>query len=168
MIRLPAFHERKKLAVVMVMAQIALWAWYGQEILSLQHQHWRSTFSLLFSFVIWLWYWKLSRLFRLFERGLIFAAETIRCFKILALLCVIGWILALLIESLPGPPFPSHAALPPGATIVHTSVSHFGFFSFEFGIGVNFGLLFVGITIFLIAWIMDEGRKIQEEQELTV
>ena len=30
-----------------------------------------------------------------------------------------------------------------------------------------FGLLF-GILLVLIAWIMDEGRKIQEEQELTV
>ncbi len=28
--------------------------------------------------------------------------------------------------------------------------------------------LFPGIFIFFIAWIMDEGRKIQEEQELTV
>jgi hypothetical protein len=28
--------------------------------------------------------------------------------------------------------------------------------------------LFGGFLIFLIAWIMDEGRKIQEEQELTV
>jgi hypothetical protein len=43
-----------------------------------------------------------------------------------------------------------------------------GFFSFDFGTGINFGLLFAGIVIVLIAWIMDEGRKIQEEQELTV
>ena len=28
--------------------------------------------------------------------------------------------------------------------------------------------LFVGFLIIFIAWIMDEGRKIQEEQELTV
>ncbi len=28
--------------------------------------------------------------------------------------------------------------------------------------------LFAGFLIFFIAWIMDEGRKIQEEQELTV
>jgi hypothetical protein len=26
----------------------------------------------------------------------------------------------------------------------------------------------VGYAIYLVAWIMDEGRKIQEEQELTV
>ena len=33
---------------------------------------------------------------------------------------------------------------------------------------INFGLLLAGIIIILVAWIMDEGRKIQEEQELTV
>ena len=39
---------------------------------------------------------------------------------------------------------------------------------FDFGTGINFGQLLIGSAIFLIAWIMDEGRKIQEEQELTV
>jgi len=28
--------------------------------------------------------------------------------------------------------------------------------------------LFIGMLIIFITWIMDEGRKIQEEQELTV
>jgi hypothetical protein len=43
-----------------------------------------------------------------------------------------------------------------------------GFFSFDFGTGIDFGLFLAGVVIVLIAWIMDEGRKIQEEQELTV
>ena len=43
-----------------------------------------------------------------------------------------------------------------------------GFFSFDFGTGIDFGTLFVGASVILAAWIMDEGRKIQEEQELTV
>ena len=38
------------------------------------------------------WFWKLSCLFRFYERGLIFAAETIRCIKVLGIICVIGWI----------------------------------------------------------------------------
>jgi hypothetical protein len=42
------------------------------------------------------------------------------------------------------------------------------FFSFAFGWGIDFGPLLIGAIIVLIAWIMDEGRKIQEEQELTV
>jgi hypothetical protein len=35
------------------------------------------------------------------------------------------------------------------------------------GVG-DFAKLAVGLLIILVAWIMDEGRKIQEEQELTV
>jgi hypothetical protein len=45
---------------------------------------------------------------------------------------------------------------------------HMGLFSFDFGTGIDFGVLLAGAIIVLIAWIMDEGRKIQEEQELTV
>jgi hypothetical protein len=36
------------------------------------------------------------------------------------------------------------------------------------GMEISFGKLGLGLLIILIAWIMDEGRKIQEEQELTV
>ncbi|MEI9863261.1 MAG: DUF2975 domain-containing protein [Limisphaerales bacterium] len=36
------------------------------------------------------------------------------------------------------------------------------------GVEITFGQLVLGLLIILIAWIMDEGRKIQEEQELTV
>jgi len=28
--------------------------------------------------------------------------------------------------------------------------------------------IFIGLLIIFVSWIMDEGRKIQEEQELTV
>jgi hypothetical protein len=33
---------------------------------------------------------------------------------------------------------------------------------------IRIGELLLGLLIVLIAWVMDEGRKIQEEQELTV
>jgi hypothetical protein len=61
------------------------------------------------------------------------------------------------------------SVLPLGVKVVVTSVKthSLGFFSFNIG-GINFGMLLAGIIIVLIAWIMDEGRKIQEEQELTV
>jgi hypothetical protein len=121
--------------------------------------------------VICLWYWKLAQLFRLYERGLIFSSETIRCMKILGILCVAGWILLSvwhgLIHLFPQPL--SVKPLPPGVTIT-TKIEggyRFGFFTFVFA-GINLGQLLAGIIIILIAWIMDEGRKIQEEQELTV
>ena len=47
----------------------------------------------LFFIILLAWYWKLFRLFNLYEHGLIFSAQTIRCIKILGLLCAVGWIL---------------------------------------------------------------------------
>lgn len=116
--------------------------------------------------LVCVWYWQLARLFRLYERGLIFANETIRCIKTLGLLCIINWGMAVAGHCLAyiGPTPISSA----GATIrfVPSSFS-MGFFSFSINY-VNFGMLLAGIIIVIIAWIMDEGRKIQEEQELTV
>jgi Protein of unknown function (DUF2975) len=120
--------------------------------------------------ILWVWYWKLFQLFNLYERGLIFSAQTIRCIKILGILCAIGWVLMTLLQLLPHPlPLSeiTHAP-PPGVTVTSRHTYREGFFSFDFGTGINFGLLFAGTVIVLIAWIMDEGRKIQEEQELTV
>jgi hypothetical protein len=112
------------------------------------------------------WYWKLAKLFQFYERGLIFATETIRCIKTLGVLCVINWLFTsagLVLKPLSPPPLP-----PPGVTIkIVQSGFSMGFFSFSIA-GINIGLLLAGIIIIIIAWIMDEGRKIQEEQELTV
>jgi hypothetical protein len=125
--------------------------------------------------VVWAWYWKLTRLFHLYEHGVIFAAEAIRCIKTLGLLCVIGWTFATVLHLLrlyplsktPVPP----SALPQGVAPHITTLNHayrMGFFTFDFGTGIDFGWLLTGAIIVLVAWIMDEGRKIQEEQELTV
>jgi hypothetical protein len=119
--------------------------------------------------VLCLWYWKLAKLFHFYERGLIFAAETIRCIQTLGILCVINWLLLsaynVLGRIFPPPPPP---ALPPHVTVTAVeSPFRIGFFTFSIA-GFNLGLLLAGIIIVLIAWIMDEGRKIQEEQELTV
>jgi hypothetical protein len=126
-------------------------------------------------FVLCVWYWKLAQLFHFYERGLIFAAGAIRCIKVLGLFCVINWLLGFVFHLLPKP------SSGPGFGAGHTKAYfyavtfparqayHMGFFSnFDFGTGIGFGLLVMGVIIFLIAWIMDEGRKIQEEQELTV
>jgi len=117
--------------------------------------------------ILCVWYWKLARLFQFYERGLIFTSETIRCIKTLGVLCVINWLftsVGMVLKHLsPPPPLPS-----PGITIkIIPSSFSMGFFSFSI-YGINVGLLLAGIIIVIIAWIMDEGRKIQEEQELTV
>lgn len=118
-----------------------------------------------FQIVLCLWYWKLSRLFRCYERGLIFAAESIGCIKVLGALFLWGGLFTTILHSLPKPPLP---VLQKGVTITATHTYQMGFFKFDFGTGIDFGLLLAGAVIVLIAWIMDEGRKLQEEQALTV
>ena len=129
---------------------------------------WRALLVTLFQIVLCIWYWKLSRLFRFYERGLIFAAETNHCIKVLGVLFVTGGLINSVLRLLPKslPP-----VLPVGVTQLaptSTHAYHMGFFTFDFGTGIDFGLLLAGAVIILIAWVMDEGRKIQEEQELTV
>src|ERR1035437_5383877 len=60
-------------------------------------QAWLNHFGYIFTMVLMegilcFWYWKLAKLFQFYERGLIFAMETIRCIKTLGLLCVINWL----------------------------------------------------------------------------
>ncbi len=81
----------------------------------------------------------LIRLFKLYERGSFFAIGNVRCIKILGLIVVGDGLIQTALEF-----------LPPNKSVE---------------ISNNLAL---GLLILLIAWIMDEGRKIQEEQELTV
>ena len=125
--------------------------------------------NFLVQVVLWVWYWKLAKLFHFYEHGLIFATETIRCIKTLGLICVMNWLLtsASHLSFHPAPP-PPQCPVPPGFEMQLVQKSFgLGFFSFSIA-GINFGLLLAGVVIVIIAWIMDEGRKIQEEQELTV
>ncbi len=122
--------------------------------------------------ILAIWYWKLARLFRLYERGFIFASENVRCIKILGLLWIAQWTLKTIHQFV----F-NYYSLPSLRSSLPTKVAsklkeemfsgNVNLFPFPFW-NINFGPLLAGIVIILIAWIMDEGRKIQEEQELTV
>ena len=156
---------------------------------------WRALFMMSFLIVLCIWYWKLTRLFHFYEQGLIFAAETIRCIKLLGILWLIGSVFLTAAHFTPQQTtgrtafLPSDASAPahtmslesvqapPGdaAPVTHTTpvvrnkfYVRFGFLTFDFGWGIDFGMPLRAAIIILIAWIMDEGRKIQEEQELTV
>ena len=80
----------------------------------------------------------LSRLFALYERGEFFKTGNIRCIKFLGLVIAGVWLTQTILELM------AHQNNIEGS-----------------------GLVYGGLVVF-IAWIMDEGRKIQEEQELTV
>jgi hypothetical protein len=80
----------------------------------------------------------LNRLFKLYELNRFFAADNVRYIKILGLVVAGDGLIQTILELLS-----SHGTL-------------------------CLNEMFFGGLIVLIAWIMDEGRKIQEEQELTV
>jgi hypothetical protein len=85
----------------------------------------------------------LLKLFRLFENGILFTAKSVRCLQILGGLCVAKWLLELSFSFLL-----ANAESP----LVTAGLSD----------------LFAGLLIIFIGWLIDEARKIQEEQELTV
>ena len=81
-----------------------------------------------------------------------------------------GWLLMTAWHFSPQPAATVQTPMSPNVHVV-SHVEHryrFGFLSYDFGTGIDFGQLLGGIVILFGAWIMDEGRKIQEEQELTV
>ena len=84
------------------------------------------------------WYRIVLKLFGFFERGVLFTAETVRSLQILGGLYIANFFLELV----------------------------FGFIIPD----IYFGMtnLFTGFLIIFIGWLIDEARKIQEEQELTV
>ena len=80
----------------------------------------------------------LNNLFRLYERGIFFSAKNVNHIRFLGYYLMIDWAVVYLLD-----------ALTPSIEITFTKP-------------------LLGSLIIFIAWIMDEGRKIQEEQELTV
>jgi len=78
------------------------------------------------------------RLFWLYGRGILFSAKNIICIRFFGWLLMIDWFIDLEIQ---------------------------GQFH-DYGLSMT--PFFLGLLIIFFAWIMDEGRKIQEEQELTV
>ncbi len=88
------------------------------------------------------WYRKVIELLRFFEKGILFTAETVRCLQVLGGIYLVGFAVSLCFYFLP------HDA------------------------GRRLALLFsdpfVGLFIIFIGWLIDEARKIREEQELTV
>ena len=75
----------------------------------------------------------------MFEAGKFFTAQSVRYIKSLGALVLLDWVLIKILDAM------AHR-----------------------GMEITFGQLVLGLLIYIIAWIMDEGRKIQEEQELTV
>ncbi|HVU08617.1 MAG TPA: DUF2975 domain-containing protein [Verrucomicrobiae bacterium] len=95
----------------------------------------------LFEAILFLfWYRIILKLFGFFEKGILFTAETVRCIQILGGIYIAEFLLNFI----------------------------FYFFIPEFLNDWGLGHLLAGLFIIFIGWLIDEARKIREEQELTV
>jgi hypothetical protein len=105
---------------------------------------------------LYLGYFVLRRLFSLYRTGLIFGASTVLCYRRLGFLMIaasaffipLGEGISMMALSLSNPP---------GSRV--------------FGIGFGtpgLEMILMGLIIIVISWIMDEGRKIEEERSYIV
>lgn len=90
--------------------------------------------------------WRFYRLFSLTAKESYFTAEAVRHIKFLGYWMIAYWFASFVLQFL---------------QLLSTSINH------EFKLGID-GYLFGGILVLLLGWITDEGRKIHEEQQLTV
>jgi uncharacterized membrane protein YvlD (DUF360 family) len=98
---------------------------------------------------------KLRKLFRYYEKGLIFTEKNVACFRSLGR-TLIAWVVCDVVKnSLLSIVLTLHN--PPGQRLITV-----GLYS------ADFTAVFVGIVILIIAWVMDEARKIQEDQALII
>ena len=92
--------------------------------------------------VYFLWYRTALKLFGFFEKGILFTAETVRCIQIMGVIYFVRFLVQLILLAVPSPDY-------------HWRT-------------MNFSDLFTSFLIIFIGWLIDEARKIREEQELTV
>jgi hypothetical protein len=112
------------------------------------HEHLYTTAGEMPAEVLWLWivqkllaFWGgivLLRLFWLYGRGILFSAKNVTCIRFFGWWIMIDWFIE----------FQMRSELR--------------------DMDLSCTPLFVGLLVIFAAWIMNEGRKIQEEQELTV
>jgi len=97
----------------------------------------------------------LAQLFRLYEKGIVFSTSNVKRYRRLGYL-IIFWVLALFI-------FTPLASLvvsinsPPGERFITIGFELLDVFT-----------LITGAIVVLISWVMDEGRKLEDEKALTV
>jgi hypothetical protein len=99
--------------------------------------------------------WILRTLFRLYESGRIFEEENVRCYRTIGRIFILHVIAR--VAAVPMLAIALSLHNPPGQKQL----------AFSLGSGEVFGLL-AGCVILVIAAVMDEGRKLDLEQRLTV
>jgi hypothetical protein len=110
---------------------------------SIQHVGVFQLWSILSLIVYLFWYRTVLKLFGFFEKGILFTAETVRCIQILGVIYCARF-------------------------LVQLGLFFFAPSSQYHWLGAGSSDLFTGLLIIFIGWLIDEARKIREEQELTV
>jgi hypothetical protein len=97
----------------------------------------------------------LMRLFRLYEQGQIFRDSNVRCFKNFSRVLIWWFSVGIVHKSLLSIALTLHN--PPGQRML----------TVELG-SPDLTALLLGAILAVIAWVMEEGRKLQEDQDFTV
>jgi hypothetical protein len=97
----------------------------------------------------------LMRLFHLYEQGAIFRPSNVQCFKKLSRVLIWWFAVGIVHRSLLSVALTLHN--PPGQRIFTLSIG-----------SPDLTALLLGCILAVIAWVMEEGRKLQEDQDLTV
>ncbi len=97
----------------------------------------------------------LIRLFGLYEQGKIFLRENVAYYRKLGFIIIYSMIASIVYSSL----MTTVLTLdnPPGQRMISFGIS-----------SAEIARLVIGLIVLLVSWIMDIGREIQEEQQLTV
>jgi len=95
------------------------------------------------------------KLFSFFKDGIVFSLEQVVLFKKISKALVLWIIFSIIYEGIKSVIFSFHN--PVGERVLSLSLS-----------SSQMGILFISIIILVVAWIMDEGRVINEEQKLTI
>jgi hypothetical protein len=95
------------------------------------------------------------KLFQLYEQGQIFQLANVRCFRNLSRVLIWWFIAGIIHKSLLSVALTLHN--PPGQRML----------TLELG-SPDLTALLVGVILAVISWVMEEGRKLQEDQDLTI
>jgi hypothetical protein len=97
----------------------------------------------------------LRALFRLYARGEVFSGRNVACYRKLGL-SLLYWSGAVFLQT-PLLSLAMSVGMPPGQRQLTVALG-----------SVELATLFAGLIALLISWVMDEGRRIEEEQSLTI
>lgn len=100
-------------------------------------------------------FYSLAKLFKLYERGEIFSMENVRHIRNIGYALLIGQIIDPFYQALMGLILTIHN--PPGQGFISVTLDQ-----------TNIEIILTALMVILISWVMAEGCKLREDQQLTI